>query len=138
MLGPIRIEPGVQFETARMRLTDGEGEWIVVRLRRASLDAGEIRRPRLQLRRIQRIGSGAYLQQDGIEPQLDGPVEDRNEFCLLLPLPQPRLGWPIDVGDTRHPGTAKFAPDGWHIRWRGRLGTCRERTQRRDGQHTKE
>ena len=52
----IRIEPDVQLQPAPMRLLDRELERIVKRLGRLAHSARKKLRPRLQLRRVQRIG----------------------------------------------------------------------------------
>ncbi len=66
-----------------MRLVDRELERIVKRLRRLAHVAREILRPRLELRRIERVGRRPNLQDDRVEIQLDRLVENRDQLMLL-------------------------------------------------------
>src|ERR1035441_11041320 len=84
MMRAERIEPRVQFQSAFMRLGDGEGERIVERRRRAALNAGEIFRPRLDAGLIKRIARGTHLKNDAVQLQRRRAVEDGDEFNLLL------------------------------------------------------
>src|SRR5690606_39411240 len=63
----VRIEPRMQLEAARMRLANRELERIVPGVRRTALLTGQVRRPRLQLRRVQRIRSRTHVQHDGVQ-----------------------------------------------------------------------
>ena len=57
---------------------------IVVRLRSLAHFAGEIFRPRLKLRVVQRVARGPHLKQDGVELELHGAVENGEQLRLLL------------------------------------------------------
>jgi hypothetical protein len=77
--------------------------------RRAALLAGEEFRPRLQRRRINRIGARAHLQHDGVQVQRLRAVENGEGFGLLLGHAQIIPARPVDIGDGGHPGGAEFA-----------------------------
>jgi hypothetical protein len=62
--GTKRIDPGVQFDPARMRFLDRELQRIVTG--RAALAAGEKLRPRLLLGGIERVTRRANLEENSV------------------------------------------------------------------------
>ena len=111
MAGTERIEPGVKFKPALVRLRNGESQWIVCRLRRLAHTAGQVLRPRFQVRRVKGIGGWTYLKDDGVEAQGHSLIEQRAQFGLLLRRWKRWPRGPIDVGNGRDPDPAKLA---WH------------------------
>src|SRR5207247_5215382 len=96
---------------AHMRLADGEVERVPRRLRRASLLPGEVLRPWLVRRRVERVRAGTDVKDDTVHLQRDGTVENRQQLLLLVPRAQPRLRRPIDVAHRCDPQAAKLARD---------------------------
>ena len=132
----VRVEPRVQLQAALVRLLDGEGQRIVERLRRLAHRAGEILRPGLDAGGIERVAGGPDLEDDGVQLELDGPVEHGHQFRFLLLGAQRLLGGPIDVRDRRDPGAAEFPQrrrrddaGGFVVR-RARCEGCADRRQR--------
>ena len=104
-----RIEPGVEDYTAAMGLFDPESERVSTGGRSLTLLARQIVRPGLKVGAIERIGGGADLEHDGIEPQRGRAVEDGAGLGLPLGGREPRLRGPVDIGDRGHPDRAKLA-----------------------------
>ena len=67
--GAVGIEPRVQLKAPTVRGGDPLAQRIVERLGRAALFPGEKLRPRLERRRIDRIGGRAHLKHDRVEAQ---------------------------------------------------------------------
>ena len=107
--GPVRVEPGVQFQAARMRLRHPEGQRVIHGQWRLALLSGQVFRPRLQLRRVNRVGAGPHLQHNRVQIQGLGAVEDGDRLGLLLGDRQIAAAGPVDIGDRRDPGGAEFA-----------------------------
>ena len=103
----VRVEPGVQFEVAPVRLVDDEGERVVARV--LALHAGEVLRPRLERARPEGVGGRPHLHEDGVEVELLGHVEPVQELGLLLCGGEPGARRPVDVHDRRDPHGAQFA-----------------------------
>ncbi len=82
--GAVRVEPGVQLEPAPVGLVDPEAERVVVGFGPISLRAGEVRRPGLEARLVEGVGGGADLEDDRVEPDPGGGVEDADRLALLL------------------------------------------------------
>ena len=106
------VEPGMQLQPAPVCLGDGKRQRIVIGLGRAPHRAGEVFAPRLQLRGIERVAAGPHLEDDGVEPQCHGLVEQGNQFVLLLRRGQAGLGRPVNVANGGDPGSAKFPLNG--------------------------
>jgi hypothetical protein len=68
------INPSVQLEAARVRLSHGEGERIVVGI--CPLRAGKKGGPRFDLRRVERIGRWPHLQENGGKLQFLCAIEN--------------------------------------------------------------
>ena len=100
------IEPRVKFQSAAVALGDGERQGIVIRLRREAHFACQECRPRLQFGIVQRVAAGADLEDDGVQVQLDGAVEDGNQLGFLPAGGQARTGGPIQILEARHPEAA--------------------------------
>ena len=118
-----RIEPRVQFQSARVRLDHRELQGIPERHRRHPLLAREILGPRLDLRRVQRVACRPHLQDHGVEPERSGAVQQRDELGFRERGRQPRPGRPVQIADARHPDAAKFARHPRRNTGRVRLGT---------------
>ena len=103
-----RIEPGVEFQAALVAGVHGKSQGIIIGLGRLAHFAGEILRPRLDFGIVERVAAGADLQDDGVDMQPDGEVENGEEFGLLPGGVQAGPGGPIQIVDGRHPKTAKF------------------------------
>ena len=102
----------MQFQSAFVRLGDGEGERIIERRRRAALNAGKIFRPRLQAGGVKRVAGRAHLKDDGVQFQCRRAIEDGDEFGLLLRGGKAGLGRPAGIADGGNPGGPEFA-GGW-------------------------
>ena len=107
--GAVGIEPRVQLKAPTVRGGDPLAQRIVERLGRAALFPGEKLRPRLERRRIDRIGGRAHLKHDRVEAQGLRAVENGEHLGTLLHRGQTGFAGPIDVGDGRDPDAAKFA-----------------------------
>src|SRR5215213_176387 len=101
----------MQLEPAFVRLLDGEREGIPRRLRRATLPSSEKYRPRFQSRREECVGPRPDLENDCVELERHGAIEDGQQLSLLIPCRQSGLRWPIDVPDGGDPDRAKLAAD---------------------------
>jgi len=99
----------MQLDTAPMRLGDPLGQRIVGWVGRTALLAGEVLRPRLEPRRIDCISARAHLQDQGVQPQLGGAIDDGEHLRALLRRAQVPATRPVDVRDRRNPGSAEFA-----------------------------
>ena len=106
---PKRVEPGVQFQPARMRFGNPQRQRVVKRVGCLTLDAAQVLAPGLEFGGVQGIGTGAHLQNDGVQSQCHRPIQHRAHFCLLGGCTEPLATGPVDIGDSRHPGCAKFA-----------------------------
>src|SRR2546423_580964 len=109
MARPIRIEPRVQLETTPVRLSDGELQRIVPRIRRSTHSSSQILRPRLVRRSVKCVGRRADLQNHGIQPECHRPIENSKELVLLLLCRETRLRRPINVLDRCDPNTSELA-----------------------------
>ena len=83
-MGAIRIEPGVQFQAAFVGLGDGEPEGVVVGGRGFAEVAGQVFGPGFDLGIVEGVAAGADLEDDRIEVECGGAVEDGEEFFFLL------------------------------------------------------
>ena len=84
-------------------------------MRRLALHTGEVSAPRLVARLVERVGFGAYLEDDGIDARLLQGVELGGEHALHA-LFVHTLELAVDA---LYPGSAEFALGGF------RLGRCR-------------
>lgn len=109
MAGAEGVEPGVQGESALVRLGDGKRERIIVWRGGAALDAGEVFGPRLDGGGIHGVADGAHLEKNGVEMELGGAVQQGDELRLLLGDGQAGLGRPVFVGHGGDPGGPEFA-----------------------------
>ena len=114
----IRIEPRVQLEAALVRFSHGKGEWIPSWFRRPTLPPRQVLRPRFETRLIERIGAGTDLENDRVEMELDGLVQDREQLRLLCPAIEIGARWPVDVANSGDPRRAQLAR---HRPWLRRL-----------------
>ena len=103
------IEPGVEFQAAPVAFGDGESQGIIIRLGGEAHFAGEKGRPRLDFGIVKRVAAGADLEEDGVQMEEGGAVEDGEEFGFLLAGVQAGMGGPIEVLECRHPEAAEFA-----------------------------
>ena len=107
--GAVGVEPRVEFEPAAVCLGDPELQRIVKRRRWPALFAGQIFRPRLQRRRVERVGRRPHLEDDRVELKCARAVEDREGLRALLLGGQAGFARPVDVGDRGDPRRAEFA-----------------------------
>lgn len=110
--GAERIEPGMQFQAAGMSFAHGELQGIPRWMGGLALSACEKLRPRLVGRFIERVASGADLEEDRVEMESLGRIEQRSEFGLLLGGGKPGTAGPVDILDRGYPGGAELPGDG--------------------------
>ena len=106
----IRVEPGVQFEPARMGLGDPARQRVPAGI--GALGASQVLGPRFQRRGVDRVGARPHLQDHGVEADGLRLVEQRDHFGLLLGRRQTLATRPVDVGHRRDPGGTKLARRG--------------------------
>ncbi len=119
-----RIEPGVQLQSAPVGLRHGEGQRIVEGRGSRAHRAGEILGPRFEVRRVQGVARRAHLQNDRVEPEPGGVIEDFEKLGLLLGHGQSGPGGPVDVGFGGNPNAAKFTGHGRRSVVGGGWGGC--------------
>ncbi len=108
----VGVEPDMEFQPSLVGLFNRERQRIVIRIGGFAHFAGQKFRPGFELRFVKCITAWPDLQDDRVEIHPRGGVEQGDHFCLLLGGAQPRLRWPIDIGDRRDPCRAEFAPQG--------------------------
>ena len=111
MTGPVRIEPDVQVKSSPMGLLNGKGQRVVGRIWGHAILASQIVGPGLQGALIQGVGRGTDLKDDRIEPQHPDPIQDIDQFRLLLVGGYSRLGRPVDIGHGSHPDGTELTVD---------------------------
>src|SRR5256885_10105858 len=94
-----------------MRLTHGDGERVVTRIH--SLPARELRRPRCERCRVQRVAAQPNVKDDCIEADRSRAVEERDQLSLLLLGRKPSARGPVAIGRGTEPGAPKLAQDDW-------------------------
>ncbi len=100
----VRVEPGVQLQTAGVGLLDGRAQRVPAGV--LALGAGEDLRPRLVRRGPQGVGGGPYLEDHGVQAGLLRRVEVGDQLGALLLRGQARLGGPVPVRHGRDPHAA--------------------------------
>ena len=85
------IEPGVQLQSAFVRLGNRERKRIIKRRGRLAHSAREVFRPGFERRRVQCVTGRAHLKNNRIEFQVGRGIENLDELGLLLLDGQSRL-----------------------------------------------
>ena len=83
-LGPIRIDPGMQFHLSSMALLNHPLQRVPIRVWRHSLLSGQEAAPRLYPAGIERVAFYTHLEEDGVDAVLLQVVELTGEHCLHL------------------------------------------------------
>jgi hypothetical protein len=119
---PVRVEPRVQLEVALVRLADGVRERVVAGV--TALRTGQVLRPRLDVRRPERVGGRPDLQHDGVVVLPYGVVQPGLQLGLLRGSGQSGPRRPVDVHHRRDPARSELPLRRRRVRraGRGRLG----------------
>ena len=75
--GAVRVEPGVELESARVSLTDREGQRVVEGLRGLADRPRQVARPGLELRGVEGVAGRADLKHDRVQPDGLRAIEER-------------------------------------------------------------
>ena len=107
VISPIRVEPRVNQNAAFMCLSDQKSQRVKVL--RLAHPAGQKFGPWFELRAVNCIRHRPHLKYHGIQPHLDGKVDDGQKFRPLLFDGEISFRGKIDIVDRRNPNAAKLA-----------------------------
>ena len=105
----VGIEPSVEFDSRAMRLFDPVRQRVVAWA--FALGTAEVLAPGFEPAVIERVGTGAHLQDEGVQAQLACPCHRGAHLSLLLGVCQALAAGPIDIGHRGHPGGPELARD---------------------------
>ena len=100
------VEPGVDFNTAAVRLGDGEGQRVIPRVGTRAAQPGA---PGFNVGFVKGISIRTHLQDDGIEAQPGSLFDDAEQLGLLLAGGQSGLAGPVQIKYGGYPGSAELA-----------------------------
>ena len=111
--GTVGIEPSVEFDTAFVGFFDSEAKGVPSGTRGRAHFAGEEGRPGFELRGIHGIAGRANLEDEGIEAQVSGFLDESEELGASLFGGETGFAGPVDIADGGDPCAAKFARGRW-------------------------
>ena len=120
--GTVGIEPSMEFDAAFVGFFDGEAKGVPGRTRGRAHFAGEEGRPGFELRSIHGIAGRADLEDESIEAQVSGFLDESEELGASLFGGETGFAGPVDIADGGDPCAAKLAWGRW--RWRQIYGDC--------------
>ena len=104
----VGIQPGVEFHAAFVCFLDHELKRIIERNGWLSLFAGEEFTPGFERRRIESIGNGTYLYDQGVHAVSFVQFGQADEVSFLFFGMVGAVLWPVDITDCGDPYTSEF------------------------------
>ncbi len=113
------IEPGVQLHAVPVRLGDGKGQRVPLRLGSAAHFPREVGRPRFESGLVERVSGGTRLENEAVQASIMRGLNEATKLLLLARHGQAGLGGPVDAMHGGDPRAAQLARRLRHLRLRG-------------------